>query len=190
VPSSPPAMAATVSVSLPPRTAASSAGRRWSTRNTPVAGSSSGTGVVATADHAACSASTTQPLLAKSDGCEGSATVSREANRSRRSMAVCCSPIRAFSSPVRMWWQRSPSPSGGCMPHDCRCSCVGAPCSLPMRCQSSSPIGPRLSNVSSLRRAGTCSSDGVSAGHHFTCRAVSNPAGGTLPGTPCGIIVA
>jgi hypothetical protein len=55
-PSSPPAMAGMVSVSPPPRTAASSAWRRWSTRRTPSAGSPCGKGVVVIADHAACSA--------------------------------------------------------------------------------------------------------------------------------------
>jgi len=51
-----------------PRTAASKANRRWSTRNTPAAGSPCGTGVVAIANHTCCSACTTHPLLMKSAG--------------------------------------------------------------------------------------------------------------------------
>ena len=54
------------------------------------------------ADHAPCSASTTQPLFAKSEGFEASAIFSRDAHRSRRSASMCCRPIRASSTPVRM----------------------------------------------------------------------------------------
>ena len=40
-------------------------------------------GVVVIADHAPCSASTTHPLFVKSEGCDASATSSRDAHRSR-----------------------------------------------------------------------------------------------------------
>ena len=53
------------------------------------------------ADQAACSAATTQPLLAKSAGRDDSAASRRLDHRSRRPDSMWRSPIRTSSSPVR-----------------------------------------------------------------------------------------
>ena len=79
--------------------------RRWSARNTPVTGSSTGTGVVAMADHAACSAATTHPLFAQSDGRDDSAASRRLDHTSRRLESMWRKPIRMSSLPVRTAWR-------------------------------------------------------------------------------------
>ena len=83
-PTSPPAIAATVLASRPPRTAFSSDIRRTSVSERPSLGSSPGSeyGRCAIAHQAACRASTTQPLLLKSLGRDLSASTSRAAQTS------------------------------------------------------------------------------------------------------------
>ncbi len=57
------------------------------------------------ADHAACSADTTHPLLAKNDGGAASAASSRCAQSSCRAGSRWRSPMRASSSPVSTAWR-------------------------------------------------------------------------------------
>ena len=90
-------MHATVSASRPPRTAASMASRRWSDGKRPDPGSASGTGVRLIADHAPCSAWTTQPLRLKYDGGFASASSSRAAQVARR---VFGNSVQRESEPV------------------------------------------------------------------------------------------